>query len=170
MPPSDSPVLGPVHTPLSTRPSTPEAPSIEATEDGSHITEISKRDRRRQRESKKKAEEEAHQAEMKEARKAAKKAKPVPDTLLQQNAKLSRNGPARGVKLDSLEQQDAKLNKSSKGKGKIPGKGKGKEKVAAEEELGQEKVDKVIEGINEKRTKLVEKWGDDWTSESLQVE
>ncbi|WVF66725.1 hypothetical protein IAT40_001467 [Kwoniella sp. CBS 6097] len=119
--------------------------------------ELSKRDKRRAKEARKKAEEEERKAAMKEARKAAKKGQPPPDTLAQQEEKLNkgRTEVPRGQAKD-----DGFVMPKQKGKG---GKGKGKaEKVVVVDEFSEEKVIKVVEGIKERREKMLEKWGDKW--------
>ncbi|OCF34510.1 hypothetical protein I316_03551 [Kwoniella heveanensis BCC8398] len=120
--------------------------------------EVSKRDKRRAKEARKKAEEEERKAAFKEARKAAKKGQLLPDALAQQEEKLTRDKTdiPRGQAKD-----DGFVLPKQKGKG---GKGKGKaaDRVVIDE-FSQEKVDKVLEGIKEKREKMLEKWGDYWT-------
>nr|XP_019049923.1 hypothetical protein I302_00343 [Kwoniella bestiolae CBS 10118]OCF28853.1 hypothetical protein I302_00343 [Kwoniella bestiolae CBS 10118] len=113
-------------------------------------SEMSKKDKRRAKEARKKEEEEARKTALKEARKAAKKGQALADTRIQQEEKLNK-GKAK---------DDGFTMPKQKGRSK----GKGKEKAEPVNEFSQEKVDKVVEGIKERREKMIEKWGDNWTS------
>ncbi|WVR04088.1 hypothetical protein IAU60_001087 [Kwoniella sp. DSM 27419] len=142
----------------------PAGGSDDDAESGGQGSELSKRDKRRAREAKKKAEEEARKAELKEARKAAKKGLPipapyVPDTFAQQEDKLRRGKEVPIPK--GAAKDDGFVMPKQKGKG---AKGRGKaEKEAKPDEFGDDKVQKVVGGINEKREKMLEKWGENWS-------
>lgn len=132
----------------------------EAARESDKTTELSKRDKRRAREARKKVEEEERKAAFKEARKAAKKAGTSVETFT------------------SLRQSDRKDKENDDGfvaprqKGKSSTKsGKGVKGGRAQEEDGfnEERVAKVIAGVQEKREKMVEKWGDKWTGESINI-
>ncbi|WVQ94337.1 hypothetical protein IAU59_001416 [Kwoniella sp. CBS 9459] len=123
-------------------------------DNGDQPIELSKRDKRRAKEARKKAEEEERKAAMKEAKKAAKKGyPPPPDTLAQQDEKLAKGKTGQA-------KDDGFVMPKQKGKG---GKGKGKPEKVVVDEFSEEKVKKVVEGVKEKREKMLEKWGDKWT-------
>ncbi|ORY27689.1 hypothetical protein BCR39DRAFT_537986 [Naematelia encephala] len=119
---------------------------------GERTSELSKRDKRRAKEAKKKAEEEANKAAAKEARKLAKK---QPDGPAQQDVKPPR--------------ENGFVQPKKKGQGGKPGpgkkvKGQDKGKIPPEEMWSEDKVAKALESVNEKRTKMQEKWGgEEWT-------
>ncbi|WVQ83519.1 hypothetical protein IAT38_005660 [Cryptococcus sp. DSM 104549] len=120
--------------------------------DSEKPSELSKRDKRRAKEARKKAEEDERKAAMKEARKAAKKGIPPPEAS---NAPVPVNGK-KGKVDDGFEQPKQKGKGAAKG-----GKAKGG-KAPQVDEFSEEKVNRVLEGVKEKREKMVEKWGDDW--------
>ncbi|XAO26891.1 hypothetical protein I312_105732 [Cryptococcus bacillisporus CA1280] len=126
----------------------------EAARESDKTSELSKRDKRRAREARKKAEEEERKAAFKEARKAAKKAGTSVETFtsLRQSDRKDK------------ENDDGFVAPRQKGKSSIKS-GKGVKGGRAQEEDGfnDERVAKVIAGVQEKREKMVEKWGDTWT-------
>nr|XP_019012381.1 uncharacterized protein I206_03228 [Kwoniella pini CBS 10737]OCF51162.1 hypothetical protein I206_03228 [Kwoniella pini CBS 10737] len=133
-----------------TSPSTPipdDDLKSDAEEEGSERpSEMSKKDKRRAKEARKKAEEENRKLALKEARKAAKKGQSsIHDTRAEQEEKLSKD------KDDGFSMPKQK------------GKGKGKAKVDVVDEFAEEKVAKVVEGIKEKKEKMLEKWGENWS-------
>lgn len=105
--------------------------------------EPSKRDKRRAKESKKKAEAEAQKLAFKEARNAERKARAKGDTTAQQNEKLRRD-------------RDFVVPKR---------KGKPKAADAEAPPFAEEKIIKAVETVEQYREKLLDKWGDNWTSE-----
>lgn len=105
--------------------------------------EMSKRDKRRAREARKKAEEEERKAAAKEARKAAKKAGAAPPS----------------PPLTKKEKEAAKFVQPKR-KGD---KGKGKGKKIEEKTVTPQDVEKVAEEIDALRSKMVDKWAQDWT-------
>ncbi|WWC87561.1 uncharacterized protein L201_002451 [Kwoniella dendrophila CBS 6074] len=131
------------------------AAQSEDENDGPSTAELSKKDKRRAKEARKKAEEEAKKIAMKEARKAAKKGN-VNDSRAQQEEKLNKGRKVEVAKDDGFTLPKQKNNKSNKGKSKAD------QNLPKEDEFSQEKVDKAIEGTNEKREKMLEKWGDNW--------
>ncbi|OCF78359.1 hypothetical protein I204_00297 [Kwoniella mangroviensis CBS 8886] len=113
--------------------------------DSEKTPELSKKEKRRAKEARKKEEEEARKVALKEARKAAKKGRgSVPAPAQKGKGKAKDDG-------FTMPKQKRKPNK-------------GKGKVEQVDEFSQEKIDKVVEGIKEKREKMLEKWGDDWTN------
>ncbi|KAK4685425.1 hypothetical protein P7C73_g4725, partial [Tremellales sp. Uapishka_1] len=118
------------------RPKNPQTPAETATPSDRPV-EISKKDKRRAKEAKKKAEEDAAKAAAKEARKS-KKSQPPVETKATDNERV--------------------------GDPFVPPKKKGKGKAKPEvEEFAEEKVARAIQSIEEKREKMVEKWGEDWS-------
>lgn len=114
-------------------------------------TQLSKRDKRRQKDARKKAEEEARKEEMKQARKEAKK----------QGLPSRPTAQIPEAQDDGFQKVQAKRGpKSSQGGPK----GKGK-KQPLEEEVTEEKLQRTLDSIQEKRAKLVERWGEAWTGE-----
>lgn len=130
----------------------------EAARESDKTSELSKRDKRRAREARKKAEEEERKAAFKEARKAAKKAGAPVETFtshLQSDRKDKENDDGFVV-----PRQKGRISTKS---GKTAKGGRAQE----EDDFSDERVAKVIAGIQEKREKMVEKWGDSWTGESI---
>ncbi|WWD16810.1 hypothetical protein CI109_101242 [Kwoniella shandongensis] len=133
---------------------TVESDNDEVTERGSDKTsEVSKRDKRRAKEARKKAEDDERKVAFKEARKMAKKGLPLPDTLLQQDEKLRKGRVDDGFVMP--KQKGKGGTKAGKG-------GKGKVAVEKVDEFSEEKVQKVLAGVKEKREKMLEKWGSAW--------
>lgn len=106
--------------------------------------ELSKRDRRRAKEARKQAEEVAQKVAWKEAKAADRKARPRGDTAAEQNAKLRKDD------------------------GFVMPKGKGKTKWRQPESspFTDERVTKAVEMVGQYREKMLDKWGDAWSSES----
>lgn len=105
--------------------------------------EMSKRDKRRAREARKKAEEEERKAAAKEARKAAKK-----------------GGAAPPPPPPSKKEKEVASFVQPKRKGD---KGRGKGKKVEEKAVTQQDVEKVAEEVNSLRSKMTDKWAEDWT-------
>lgn len=105
--------------------------------------EMSKRDKRRARESRRKAEEEAQKASLKEERISGRKGKSKGDSTAQQNEKLQR--------------RDDFVTPKKKGKGRVP--------AVPDDDFTEEKVAKVVEAIKQHREKVVDRWGEGWTSQ-----
>jgi DnaJ family protein A protein 5 len=132
------------------RSQSPDTPQLDDDAPG----EISKRDKRRAKEAKKKAEQEAELLARKEARKASKKSASRPDTLAEQNDKLRKN--------DGRDRNEETFvaPKTKKGKGKqIP-------RPHDTDEFSDEKVARAVQAVRTHRDKMVEKWSDQWDSES----
>lgn len=116
----------------------------EAESKATKAPEMSKRDKRRAREARKKAEEEERKAAAKEARKAAKKAgggAPPPPPLSKKEKEVA-----------SFVQPKRKGDK-----------GKGKGKKVEEKAATQQDIEKVAEEVNSLRSKMTDKWAEDWT-------
>jgi hypothetical protein len=98
---------------------------------------------------------------MKQLRRASRKGQPNEhETLANQETRLAaKSGAKSSVKGDSLKQQDAKLAKGGRTKGKAS-----KAKVPELDEFTDGKVQKVVDGVLEKKSKLLEKLGEDWNS------
>ncbi|OWZ26582.1 hypothetical protein C356_06913 [Cryptococcus neoformans c45] len=117
------------------------------------ISELSKRDKRRAREARKKIEEEERKAAFKEAKKAARKAGASVETFVL---------PQQSDRKDKGD-DDGFVAPKQKGKNSTKG-GKGTKggREHEENDYSDERVAKVVAGIQEKREKMVEKWGDTW--------
>lgn len=116
----------------------------EAESKATKAPEMSKRDKRRAREARKKAEEEERKAAAKEARKAAKKTgggAPPPPPLSKKEKEVA-----------SFVQPKRKGDK-----------GKGKGKKVEEKAVTQQDIEKVAEEVNSLRSKMTDKWAEDWT-------
>lgn len=124
------------------------------------ISELSKRDKRRAREARKKIEEEERKAAFKEAKKAARKAGASVETFVL---------PQQSDRKDKGD-DDGFVAPKQKGKNSTKG-GKGTKggREHEENDYSDERVAKVVAGIQEKREKMVEKWGDTWAGESISI-
>lgn len=118
----------------------------EAESKAAKAPEMSKRDKRRAREARKKAEEEERKAAAKEARKAAKKAGAA-------------GAAAPPPPLSKKEKEAAKFVQPKR-KGD---KSKGKGKKVEEKVVTPQDVDKIAEEVNSLRSKMVDKWAEDWS-------
>lgn len=130
-----------------------EGAAAPAAETESNAPELSKREKRRAREAKKAAEEEAAKLAIKEARKEAKKAAKAGVPLPSSVGSSAPKGKAAAH--DAFVRPNGRGKKGAKG-GKV-------EKVV----VTPEDVDRAVADIQALRQKMVDKWGDDWTSESM---
>lgn len=117
--------------------------SAAASDDDSKTPELSKREKRRAKEAKKKAEEEAAELAAKEARKEAKKA--------------AKAGPPPPEPRGEAKKADDKFV-MPKQKGK-----KGKQPKVEKVVITDQQVHSAVNDIQALRTKMVDKWGQDWT-------
>lgn len=147
------------------QPDASNTPSAAVSDDGvaresDKTSELSKRDKRRAREARKKIEEEERKAAFKEARKAAKKAGASVETFA---------SPQQSDRKDKVD-DDGFVAPKQKGKNSIKsGKGTKGGREQGENDYSDERVAKVVAGIQEKREKMVEKWGDTWAGEFISI-
>lgn len=140
------------------------APSI--IDDTDHRpAEISKKEKRRAKEAKRKVEEEAAKQEAKETKKMAKKGiQPVQEiaAAIKQDGSVAAGRSRLSEKGKDKVQEPFVAPKGKKGNGKGKQAQKGGKAVVVEDDFAQDKIDNVLRSIEEKRQKMVDKWGDDW--------